>query len=89
MYGLKSRFDRLRARGYLTGNEVAQQLRICITRVHDLGREGILRRTSYGNEERRLYKPSNGAVLVNGRGGRGNTTRPRLIPAPSSTQEVV
>jgi DNA invertase Pin-like site-specific DNA recombinase len=89
MYGLKSRFDRLRARGYLTGNEVAQQLRICITRVHDLGREGILPRTSYGNEERRLYKPLNGAVLVNGRGGRGNTTRPRLIHVPSSTQEVV
>lgn len=89
MYGLKSRFDRLRARGYLTGNEVAQQLRICISRVHDLGREGILPRTSYGNEERCLYKPLNGAMLVNGRGGRGSTTRPRLIPAPSSTQEVV
>ena len=89
MYGLKSRFDRLRARGYLTGNEVAQQLRICISRVHDLGRKGILPRTSYGNEERCLYKPLNGAMLVNGRGGRGSTTHPRLIPAPSSTQEVV
>jgi DNA invertase Pin-like site-specific DNA recombinase len=89
MYGLKSRFDRLRARGFLTGIEMAMQLGICLSRVHDLGREGILPRQSYGNEERCLYEPLRGAMLVNGRGGRGGSIRPRLIPAPSSTQEVV
>ncbi len=89
MYGLKSRFDRLRGRGFLTGNEMAMQLGICLSRVHDLGREGILPRQSYGNEERCLYEPLRGAMLVNGRGGRGGSIRPRLVPAPSSTQEVV
>jgi DNA invertase Pin-like site-specific DNA recombinase len=89
MYGLKSRFNRLRERGFLTGGEISRQLGICISRVHDLGREGILPRQYYGNEERCLYQPLNGAVLVNGRGGRGKTMRPTLIPALSSTQEAV
>lgn len=87
-YGLTSRFDRLRARGFLTGEEMARQLGVCVSQVHLLGREGILRRQLYGNEERCLYEPVNGAVLVRGRGGRYRSKRPVLIPAPSSTQEA-
>jgi hypothetical protein len=88
MYGLKSRFDRLRARGFLTGEEIARELGVCVSQVHLLGRAGILPRQLYGNEERCLYAPLNGAVLVRGRGGRYRAKRPVLIPTPSSTQEA-
>jgi DNA invertase Pin-like site-specific DNA recombinase len=89
IYGLKSRFDRLRARGFLTGEEMTRELGICLTHVHDLGRAGVLPRQYYGNECRCLYEPLNGAVLVKGCGGRYRPTRPTLFRAPSSTQEVV
>jgi DNA invertase Pin-like site-specific DNA recombinase len=89
VYRLKSRFDRLRARGFLTGEEMARELGICLTQVHGLGREGVLPREPYGNEQRCLYAPLNGAVYVRGRGGRYRSRRPTLIPAPPSTQEAV
>jgi DNA invertase Pin-like site-specific DNA recombinase len=88
-YGLKSRFDRLRERGFLTGEEMARQLGVCVSQVHLLGRAGVLPRQLSGNEERCLYAPLNGAVLVNGRGGRHRSKRPTLIPAPSSKQEAI
>ena len=88
MHGLKSRFERLRSLGFMTGNEMASLLGICPSSVHEFGRQGILPRQTYGNKHRCLYAPLNGAVLVKGRSGRRN--RPaRLIPAPSSTQEAL
>ena len=86
VYSLKSRFDRLRARGFLTGEEMARQLGVCVSQIHILGRVGVLPREHYGNQRRCLYAPINGAVLVNGRGGRYRPRRPTLIPAPSSTR---
>jgi len=88
-YGLKSRFDRLRARGFLTAREMTRQLGICLEQVYILGREGVLPRQLYGNEQRCLYAPVDGAMLVRGIGGRYRSTRPMLIPAPTSTQETV
>jgi DNA invertase Pin-like site-specific DNA recombinase len=88
-YRLTSRFERLRARGYLTGVEMARQARICLEQVHILGREGILPREHYGQGLRCLYAPLNGATLVKGAGGRYRPRRPKLIPARSSTQETV
>jgi len=89
MYGLKSRFHRLREQGFLTGEEVARKLGICVTSVHNLGREGILPRQLYGNEQRCLYAPLDNVVFVRGRGGRYRSKRPTLIPAPSSTREAI
>jgi DNA invertase Pin-like site-specific DNA recombinase len=89
VYGLKSRFDRLRVRGFLTGEEIARQLGVCVSQIHILGRAGVLPREHYGNERRCLYAPLNGAVLVNGCGGRYRPRRPTLIPAPSSTREAM
>ena len=89
IYGLKSRFDRLRARGFLTAPEVARQLGVCISQVHILGREGVLRKQRYDTGQRCLYEPLHGARLVKGVGGRYRPRRPRLIPAPSSTREAV
>ena len=89
LYGLKSRFVRLRDQGFLTGDELARQLGVSVTQIHSLGRTGVLPRQSCGGEERCLYAPLKGAVLVNGRGGRYRSRRPTLIPIPRSTQEAV
>jgi hypothetical protein len=86
--GLKSRFQRLRERGLLTGAELARQLGVSEAMVHQLGREGLLARQLYGNADRCLYEPLHGKILVQGKGG----PRPiahRLIDAPSPTQEAV
>jgi DNA invertase Pin-like site-specific DNA recombinase len=88
-YKLASRFERLRARGYLTATEMARQISTCVSQVHILGRDGVLLRERYGNGERCLYAPLNGATFVPGAGGRYRPRRPALIPARSSTQETV
>ncbi|MER8817514.1 hypothetical protein [Mesorhizobium sp. M0965] len=56
-YGLKSRYERLRESGMLTGEEVAQQLGVCASTVHQLGRKGILKRHRYATNHRHLYEP--------------------------------
>lgn len=88
-YQLTSRYERLRARGYLTGAEMARQAGVCIEQVHILGRDGILPREHYGQGRRCLYAPLQGATLAKGAGGRYRPRRPKLISAQSSTQEVV
>ena len=40
--GLKSRFRRLRAQGFVTAREIAQQLGMCRENAYKLGREGVL-----------------------------------------------
>ncbi len=60
---------------------MARELGVCVSQVHILGRAGVLPRQYYGNEERSLYAPLNGARLVNGVGGRYRSRRPRLILA--------
>jgi DNA-binding transcriptional regulator YiaG len=70
-YGLKSRFQRLREQGLLTGHEMARTLGVCTTTVHNWGREGFLRRQLYGNDKRCLYEPLPADhVFVKGQGGR-------------------
>ena len=88
-YGQASRCERLRARGYLTAAELAQQLGVAVTHVHELGAAGVLPRERYGNGERCLYAPLNGATLAKGAGGRYRPRPPTLIPAQRSTQETV
>lgn len=85
-YHLKSRFERLRARGMLTANELAHQLGVCPTSVYHWGREGILREHRYGNGHRCLYEPLGDVVLVKGTGGRYGSKPPQLINVKSTTQ---
>ena len=89
LYGLKSCADRLRDQGFLTGDELARQLGVSVTQIHSLGRTGVLPRMRCGGEERCLYAPLNGAILVSGRGGRYGSKRPTLIRAQPSGQEAV
>lgn len=83
--GLKSRFQRLRAQGFLTAREIAQQLGMCRENAYKLGREGVLPQRHYGRGHRCLFAPPNGAVFVRGSGGRYNSVRPRLIAADESS----
>jgi DNA invertase Pin-like site-specific DNA recombinase len=56
-YGLTGRFERLRARGLRTTEEMAQQLGVCTATIGHWGRDGILRRQPYDNLDRWLYEP--------------------------------
>jgi hypothetical protein len=77
--GLKTRFQRLRAQGFLTAREMARQLGLCAERTYRLGRDGVLPQQRYGRGHRCLFAPLDGAVFVRGRGGRYRATPPRLI----------
>ncbi|HZR03753.1 MAG TPA: hypothetical protein VFA81_11330 [Burkholderiales bacterium] len=56
-YGLRGRYERLRARGLRTTEEMAQQLGVGPVTIGHWGRDGILRRQPYDNHHRYLYKP--------------------------------
>jgi len=87
-YGLRSRYQRLRARGLLTAQELAEQLNVSTTTVHTWGRQGLLERELYGNTKRCLYAPPSGMIPAKGHGGR-RPKPPILINVPSSAQETV
>jgi hypothetical protein len=80
-YSLKSRFERLRARGMRNGDELARQLGVCTTTIHDWGRAGLLRRHLYGNNHRCLYEPLRDVTLIKGAGGRYGSRPPQFIAA--------
>lgn len=84
-YKLRSRFERLREQGMLTGDEMAQQLGVSATTVHQLGRQGVLARHLYGNNHRCLYEPPRGGQLIRGAGGRYGGRPARFIAAQSTT----
>lgn len=88
-YALKSRFERLRERGMLTGEEVAKHLGGSSTTVHQLGRLGVLKRHLYGNNHRCLYEPPGNVTLVKSAGSRYGGRPPRLIAAQPSEQGAV
>jgi DNA invertase Pin-like site-specific DNA recombinase len=85
-YALRSRFERLRERGMLTGEEVARQLGVSSSTVHQLGRRGILQRHLYGNNHRCLYEPPGNVRLVKGVGSRYSGRPPRIIAAQPAEQ---
>lgn len=84
-YGLKSRYERLRERGMLTGEEVGRLLGVCATTIHQLGRQKILTRHLYGNNHRCLYEPPGEVTLVKGAGSRYGGRPPRLTPQPATS----
>lgn len=88
-YGLRSRFERLRECGMLTGDELARQLGVCTTTIHQWGRTGLLRRHLYGNNYRCLYEPVADVVMVKGTGGRYGGKPPSRTAARSATQGAV
>ena len=87
-YGLKSRHERLRERGFLTGAELAKRFDVSITTIHTWGRAGLLQRELYGNRARCLYAPRPSTVPVKGSGGRCPKA-PTLVTVSPSEQEAV
>ncbi len=85
-YRLKTRFERLREQGMLTGYELARQLGVSATTIHQLGRSGLLRRHLYGNKHRCLYEPVGAVTLIKGSGGRYGSRQPALIAVPPTEQ---
>jgi hypothetical protein len=57
IYGLKSRYDRLRQAGMLTAQEMAQQLDICSKTLHLWRHDGRLRAHVYNDKGECLYEP--------------------------------
>jgi len=87
-YQLSSRFERLRARGLLTGAEMAARLAVSTTTVHQWGRAGLLARELYGNATRCLYLPLGDQIPQKGQGGR-RAKPPMLITVPLPKQETM
>ena len=87
-YHLKSRFERLRERGMLSAKELAEQLDVSATTIHQWGHAGLLREHPYGNEHRFLYEPLGNVMLIKGKGGR-RPTYPVFITVPSTTQGAI
>ena len=88
-YHLKNRFERLRARGMLSANELAEQLGISATTIYTWGREAIVHEHRYGNGHRCLYEPLGEVTLVKGCGGRYGGKPPQFITAQSTTQGAI
>ena len=89
VYGLKSRFERLREQGLLTGDEMAKKLEVSIATVHNFGKVGFLQRQLYGNNKRCLYEPiPENYVFVKGQGG-PIPTPPKFIIIQSSKRGAI
>lgn len=56
-YGLKTRYDRVRGRGLLTTEEIAEQLGVSTVTVNVWRRMGLLRATACDDRDRFLYEP--------------------------------
>jgi len=56
-YNLKTRYDRLREAGMLTGAEIAEQLAVCYGTVKVWRRQGLLRAHPYNSRDDYLYEP--------------------------------
>jgi len=87
-YHLRSRFDRLREAGMLTQAEIADQLGVHRTTVHDWRRSGLLKAHASNDKPEYLYEPvgANGPLKQQGI----KRTDPRRFPKDSSdeTKEV-
>ena len=62
-YKLSSRYERLRARGLLTAQELAKQLGVCVATVHQWAGQGLLQREICGGQHC-LYLPVDQRKLV-------------------------
>jgi NADH:ubiquinone oxidoreductase subunit K len=85
-YNLASRRQRLRDRGMLTTEEVAERFDIAQTTVHQWGRQGLIRNVCSDNRNRGLGDIPPDLAIVKGRPGR-NALPARVPTTISSTTE--
>lgn len=72
-YGLKDRYSRLRARGLLTLEELAEALDVSTSTVKLWRRQGLLRSEPYNDKGQRLYEPPGKDAPVKGKWKRRRT----------------
>jgi DNA invertase Pin-like site-specific DNA recombinase len=89
-YNLPSRRERLRDRGMLTTEEVAELFDIAQTTVHKWGRQGLITKCYSDNCNRGLWELPSDHTIIKGCGGRG-ARHARLSPitAPLTEQGAI
>lgn len=55
-YGLKTQYERLRARGLLSATEIARYLKVCTATIADWRRAGLLKAFQYNDNGQYLYE---------------------------------
>jgi hypothetical protein len=78
-YNLASRRQRLRDRGMLTTEEVAERFDITQSTVHKWGRQGLIRKVYSDNRNRGLWDIPSDLAIIKGRPGRNS------LPARAQT----
>ena len=86
-HGLHSRYARLRARGMLTRDEIADRLKVSADTVKIWGRHGLLRRHPCNDKDECLYEPPGPNAPIKMQGRRLSDRR-RLDVLPDQTSEV-
>ena len=89
-YNLPSRRQRLRDRGMLTTEEVAERFDIALTTVHQWGRQGLISKVYSDNCNRGLWDIPPDLAIIKGRPGRN--ALPARVPttiAPITEQDSV
>jgi DNA invertase Pin-like site-specific DNA recombinase len=86
-HGLRSRYARLRARGMLTRDEIADRLKVSADTVKIWGRHGLLPRHACNDKDECLYEPP-GPNAPTKMPGRRLADRPRPDVLPDQTSEV-
>ena len=85
-YKLRSRYERLRAQGLLTAQELAPRLRVCAATVSHWADRGILRREIHGGPHC-LYVPPDMASFVPPAIGRPRKSSPKTV-VPLNEQDA-
>jgi DNA invertase Pin-like site-specific DNA recombinase len=87
-YNLPSRRQRLRDRGLLTTQEVAEHFAIAETTVHQWGRQGLITKACSDNLNRGLWDIPHDLEIIKGRPGRNAVAARRgPITVPSTEQD--
>lgn len=79
-YKLKSPFQRLRERGWVSAEDLAPRLKVSSTTIHQWGRAGLLSRQYYG-VRRCLFEPVKSVTLRKGKWGRMIPSFTRVPPS--------
>lgn len=82
-YNLPSRRQRLRDRGMLTTQEVAERFAIAETTVHQWGRQGLITKVCSDNRNRGLWEIPHDLKIIKGRPG------PNAVPARRASITVL
>jgi len=87
-YGLRGRFDRLREAGMLTQAEIADELGVHSTTVHDWRHSGLLKAHAYNDKPEYLYESVRANRPLKRQGIKRTDPRRFPIASPEKTKEV-